>query len=217
MNDKPSVVILRFLRGNAGVQNLRHAQPGTVDFFVVDGMAEEPIQIRQGREFFILPILFKDLRTRRLIQIHQRVQDHFEFILVFIIGNDPVVGIPQQIQPIKGGLLRHDRPDIDTKAQQEIIRFIHCTIEQDNQLVDILRWELRAVITGRVLRQRSLHVLEHIDIVHDDAAGLTGIHAVGAGDGLHQCVSLHRLVQIECGQVFHIKTRQPHGTDKHKL
>lgn len=84
MNDKPSVVILRFLRGNAGVQNLRHAQPGTVDFFVVDGMAEEPIQIRQGREFFILPILFKDLRTRRLIQIHQRVQDHFEFIVVKI-------------------------------------------------------------------------------------------------------------------------------------
>ena len=84
-------------------------------------------------------------------------------------------------------------------------------------MVNVLRRELRTVITGRVLRQGFLHILEHIDVVHDDAAGLAGIHAVGAGDGLHERVPLHRFVQIERGQVLHIETGQPHGTDKHEL
>ena len=116
MNDKPGVVILCFLRGNAGVQNLCHTQPGAIDLFVVNGMAEKPVQICQRRKLFILPVLLKDLRTRCLVEIHQRVQDHLEFVLVFIVGNDRIVGFPQQIQPIKSGCLCYDCTDINAKA-----------------------------------------------------------------------------------------------------
>ena len=77
-------------------------------------------------------------------------------------------------------------------------------------MVNVLRRELRTVITGRVLRQGFLHILEHIDVVHDDAAGLAGIHAVGAGDGLHERVPLHRFVQIERGQVLHLPAGAQH-------
>ena len=42
---------------------------------------------------------------------------------------------------------------------------------------------------------------------------LPGIDAVGAGDGLHQVVGLHRLVDVERRQALHVEAGQPHGAD----
>ena len=46
-----------------------------------------------------------------------------------------------------------------------------------------------------------------------DPASLVGAKGVRASDGLHQRVRLHRLVDVERGQTFHIEARQPHGAD----
>ena len=40
-----------------------------------------------------------------------------------------------------------------------------------------------------------------------------GIDAVGAGDGLHEGVGLHRLVNVEGLQALDIEAGQPHGAD----
>jgi hypothetical protein len=44
-----------------------------------------------------------------------------------------------------------------------------------------------------------------------DAAVLARKHAVGARDRLHQVVGLHRLVDVERCQAFHVEAGQPHG------
>ena len=69
------------------------------------------------------------------------------------------------------------------------------------------------VVAQGVLRQRFAQALEHAVVVHDDAAVLAGIDAVGAGDGLHQGVGLHRLVDVERAKALDIEAGQPHGAD----
>ena len=69
------------------------------------------------------------------------------------------------------------------------------------------------LVAEGVLRQRLAQALEHPVVVHDDAAVLAGIHAVGAGDGLHQVVRLHRLVDVERRQALDVEAGQPHRAD----
>ena len=70
-----------------------------------------------------------------------------------------------------------------------------------------------SVVAQGILRQRLAQALEHAVVVHDHAEVLARIHAVGAGDGLHQGVGLHRLVDVERGQALHVEAGQPHGAD----
>ena len=69
------------------------------------------------------------------------------------------------------------------------------------------------LVAQGILRQRLAQALEHAVVVHDDAAVLAGIDAVGAGDGLHQVVRLHRLVDVERRQALDVEAGQPHGAD----
>ena len=69
------------------------------------------------------------------------------------------------------------------------------------------------VVPEGVLRQRLAQALQHAVVVHDDAAVLARINAVGAGDGLHQGVRLHRLVDVERRQALHVEAGQPHRAD----
>ena len=70
-----------------------------------------------------------------------------------------------------------------------------------------------AIVAEGVLRQRLAQALEHAVVVDDHAEILAGIDAVGARDGLHQRVRLHRLVDVERRQALHVEAGQPHGAD----
>ena len=70
-----------------------------------------------------------------------------------------------------------------------------------------------AVVAERVLRQRLAQALEHAVVVDDQPEILAGINAVRAGDRLHQRVRLHRLVDVERREAFHVEAGQPHGAD----
>jgi hypothetical protein len=61
--------------------------------------------------------------------------------------------------------------------------------------------------------QRLAQALEHAVVVDDQAVFLAAAHAVDAGDGLHQRMALHGLVQVERGQAFHVEAGQPHRAD----
>ena len=55
---------------------------------------------------------------------------------------------------------------------------------------------------------------EDADVVHDQAAVLAGEDAVGAGDGLHQRVVAHRLVEIDRRAARRVEAGHPHGADE---
>ena len=68
-------------------------------------------------------------------------------------------------------------------------------------------------VSERILRQGLPQALQHAVVVDDDAAILAGIDAVRAGDGLHQVVCLHRLVDVEGCEALHVEAGQPHRAD----
>ena len=59
-------------------------------------------------------------------------------------------------------------------------------------------------------RQGFFQVCRYAQIINHQTAGLVLINAVHAGDGLHQVMALHGLVDIERVQAWHIEARQPH-------
>ena len=63
------------------------------------------------------------------------------------------------------------------------------------------------------MAQRVFEPLGDADIIHDEARGLVAEHAVDAGDGLHEPVALHRLVEIHRVHAGRIEARQPHVAD----
>ena len=101
MDNISRLLVLRLLRGHTGVQHLRHSQTRAVNFFVVYCVAKQAIDICERRKLLVIPALFKYFRTGRLIQIHQSVLDYFEFLFVFIIGDNGVIRIAQRIQTIE--------------------------------------------------------------------------------------------------------------------
>ena len=105
---------------------------------------------------------------------------------------------------------------IDAQAHQECVTLHNAFIQRGDELLYILRREI-AVAAGRgIVAQCLLHILEHVHIVHQDTTSLAGEYTVGACDSLHQRVALHRLVEIQCRERRHIKSRQPHGADEHQ-
>ena len=55
-------------------------------------------------------------------------------------------------------------------------------------------------LAGRKSSQRFTQALQQAIVIDDEAVGLAFLHAVGAGDGLHEGVALHRLVYVEGSQ-----------------
>ena len=60
-----------------------------------------------------------------------------------------------------------------------------------------------------------LQVLGQPQVVDDQAAGLVLEHAVHAGDGLHQPVAAHRLVDVHGVQAGRVEAGQPHVPHQH--
>ena len=77
--------------------------------------------------------------------------------------------LERELTKIKGTSYHEDRTSLISAARSYIGKKVRIELKEDH---------------------------EDIDIINNDAAGLAGIHAVGAGDSLHQRVPLHRLVQI---------------------
>ena len=65
--------------------------------------------------------------------------------------------------------------------------------------------------------QRFRHIIEYAYKVHNDTAGLVvGIFAVGAADGLQECMVLHWFVEIHTLQDRCIKACEQFGCDNHE-
>ena len=62
-----------------------------------------------------------------------------------------------------------------------------------------------------------LQVLGQAQVVHDQAARFVLEHAVDAGDGLHQAVAAHRLVDVHGVQAGGVEAGEPHVAHQHDL
>jgi hypothetical protein len=69
---------------------------------------------------------------------------------------------------------------------------------------------LACAVDGQRLFQRG----EDVGVIDDHAAVLAGEDPVGAGDGLHQRVVAHRLVEIHRRAARRVEAGQPHGADE---
>ena len=65
-------------------------------------------------------------------------------------------------------------------------------------------------VADRVVVHRLFQRRGDPHIIHDKAARLVAEYAVHAGDGLHQIVAAHGLVNIHRRQRRHVEARQPH-------
>lgn len=59
-----------------------------------------------------------------------------------------------------------------------------------------------------------MQVAEDADVVDNQAVQLILEDAIGAGDGLHEGMVGHGLVEVERGEAGHVKAGDPHGADK---
>ena len=78
-----------------------------------------------------------------------------------------------------------------------------------------LGWGHRGIARGRPGRACSFAALrgpQQLSCVGPRLL-VAGINAVGAGDGLHERVGFHRLVDVERRETLHVESGQPHGAD----
>ena len=64
-----------------------------------------------------------------------------------------------------------------------------------------------------VHRERMFQLIGQAEVIDDQAAGLVAEDAVHAGDGLHEPVAAHRLVDIHCAERWRVEAGQPHVAD----
>ena len=67
----------------------------------------------------------------------------------------------------------------------------------------------------RVGGQRLSQVLGQSQVIDNQAAGLVLEHSVHAGNGLHQAVPAHRLVNVHGVEARRVEARQPHVPHQH--
>ena len=72
-----------------------------------------------------------------------------------------------------------------------------------------------APLAGGVFLERALQLVGNADVVHHQAALFILEHAIHPSNGLHQVMSLHRLVHVQGMHARRIKTGQPHIAHKH--
>ncbi|MCY1512902.1 hypothetical protein D9M68_473800 [compost metagenome] len=70
---------------------------------------------------------------------------------------------------------------------------------------------------GGVFLERRLQFVGNADVIHHQATLLVLEHPIDPGDGLHQVVALHRLVDIQGMHARRIEAGQPHVADDHQL
>ncbi len=81
-------------------------------------------------------------------------------------------------------------------------------------------WSMRGLAGAAALgvgRQRLLQLVGEAEVVDDQPARLVLEDAVHAGDGLHQAVAAHRLVDVHRVQARRVEAGQPHVAHDHDL
>ena len=79
-------------------------------------------------------------------------------------------------------------------------------------------WSMRRLARAAALgvgRQRLLQLVGEAEVVDHQPAGLVLEHAVHPGDGLHQAVPAHRLVDVHRVQARRVEAGQPHVAHDH--
>ena len=101
-------------------------------------------------------------------------------------------------------------------AVQHVMEHVHLLL-QHGQCITGVDGRLAAALGLSVIRQRGLQFVGDADVVHDQTAWLVLEHPVHPGDGLHQVVAAHRLVDVHRVQAGCVESRQPHIPDDHEL
>ncbi len=81
-------------------------------------------------------------------------------------------------------------------------------------------WSMRRLARAAALGvggERLLQLVGEAQVVHHQPAGLVPEHAVHAGDGLHQPVAAHRLVDVHRVQARRVEAGEPHVAHDHDL
>ncbi len=125
-----------------------------------------------------------------------------EALLAVILAQDMVGHLGQQL-PGLGAEVRV------VAAVQDAVEHLHLLQQQAQGLVGVDGRPPLAVGQGVVL-QGGLELVGNADVVDDQTAGLVLEHPVDPGDGLHQVVATHGLVDIHRVQTGRIEAGQPH-------
>ena len=200
-----------------------------------DGLVDDPVQLLEhlghvGRVAPLLQLLVDGLDVVVALGIGQRARLHqqrleadehlprhdLEAALGLVRGVERVHRVAQGFDAVKPG--RTVKPGrVEAESEQVLLRRFDGLEQRRNQFLDrrhdATGTAAVVLVAQGVLRQRLAQALEHAVVVHDDAAVLAGEHAVGAGDGLHQVVRLHRLVDVERRQALDVEAGQPHRAD----
>ena len=154
------------------------------------------------------------LHQQRLEADEHLSRHDLEPALCFIGGVERIHGIPQCLDPVEAGrALKPDR--VEAEGPQVVLGGLDRLEQRRHQFLDRGHDGAPVAVVlspDGILRERLAQAPEHAVVVHDDAAILARIDAVGAGDSLHEAVGLHRLVDIERRQALHVEAGQPHGT-----
>ncbi|MNF12545.1 hypothetical protein D3C80_2140730 [compost metagenome] len=70
-------------------------------------------------------------------------------------------------------------------------------------------------LTRGVLLECHFQLVGNANVVHHQAALLVFEHTVDAGNGLHQIVSLHGLIDVQRMHAGSVKAGQPHVANDH--
>ncbi len=92
-------------------------------------------------------------------------------------------------------------------GQDGVLQGLHAFLQRRHDLLTA------AVIAECILGEGLAQALQHAVVVDDQAEVLARKTPVGAGDGLHQGVRPHRLVDVQRRQAFDVEAGQPHGAD----
>ncbi|MNG07065.1 hypothetical protein D3C84_903510 [compost metagenome] len=103
----------------------------------------------------------------------------------------------------------------EVEAMQQAAQHIELFFQQRIRLMGIHRWPATA-FAGGVLLECRFQLVGDADVIHHQAALLVLEHAVYPGDGLHQVVALHRLVDVQGVHARRIETGQPHVPHNHQ-
>ena len=74
-----------------------------------------------------------------------------------------------------------------------------------------------ATVAVGILAEGALQVLGDADVVNDQTGGIVSEDPVHPGDGLHQPVALHGLVDVHGVHAGRVEARQPHVAHDHQL
>ena len=129
-----------------------------------------------------------------------------------LLCEDMLLGSRQQVQALLGRAGCPEGP-VETVQQSaaDVVLFLH---DGDGfRLVDGSAAGAAALGVGG---ERLLQVLGQTQVVDDEAAGLVLEDAVDTGDGLHQSMAAHWLIDVEGVEAGCVEAGEPHIAHEHE-